>query len=439
MFSSLPNQTTPPTGTSKVLRKQNISTRISSLLLISLFFIVVFDPSDSLTGLKKYFFLALLFWWLLLRVGTKAPPPILPAVILIFLYFGLIFPILSILSYYLQSGNTSDYEGFTTLVGFLSLALLILISSMRVPALDLFLKVLTIQAIITLGLYVYLSLNPALIDLITVFGYDQGFLWINTKDYGGLQFLQIFFKTAPFMVLPVAYYSSQYFNTSRDHKGLDLILLAICSFALLISGTRANMAFAVLIPAYFAVRGIRRAKLVHRILVVFVLGMLVSLLVSNIDILIAMLDPKEESNAVKLGYRDDYIKIFSNPWVLFFGQGIGVVHYFESLGMYLRLTEVTPMELVRNFGIFMAFAYLVFWIAPLFLLKHTRFRDYHWLWIAYASYLVISMSNYFILSSTGMVLLSIIYSVCLMQVTQPFSKMNGLFLRKAGAGTGNQS
>jgi hypothetical protein len=424
MLSSLSNQSAFSTSASKARRTQPISTRISSLLLISLFFVVVFDPSDNLTGLKKYIFLALLSWWLLLRIGTKAPPPILPTTILIFLFFGVIFPLFSILSYYLQSGNTSEYEGFTTLIGFLSLALLILISSMRVPTLGLFLKVLTIQALVTFGLYIYLSFNPSLVDLITVFGYDQGFLWINVKDYGSLQFLQIFFKTAPFMVLPVAYYSSQYFNTSRNGKGASLILSIICSFALLISGTRANMAFTLLIPGYFAIRSMSRARLSNRILMIFAICMLIGLLVFNIDILMAMLDPNEESNAVKLGYRDDYIKIFSEPWVLFFGQGIGVVHYFESLGMYLRLTEVTLMELIRNFGIFIALAYLGFWIAPLILLGHSRFRDYHWLRVAYTSYLLISMSNYFILSSTGMVLLSVIYSVCLMRVPQPISKIN---------------
>jgi hypothetical protein len=150
------------------------------------------------------------------------------------------------------------------------------------------------------------------------------------------------------------------------------------------------------------------------------------LFAANAGILITMLDPSEYSNAVKLGYWDDYVKIFSDPVVLFFGQGIGALHYFDSLGMDLRITEVTLLELVRSFGLIMAFAYLVFWIAPLILLRRARFRDCHWLWVAYASYLLISMSNYFILSSSGMVLLSVVYGECLGRVNHSTLRKKGI-------------
>jgi hypothetical protein len=390
-----------------------ISRRISALLLLCLFAIVVFDPSDSLTGLKKHVFLTLLSWWFLLQVGTKRPPPIVPATLLIFICFGLLLPFLSIISYYLQGGDFLEYDGFKTLVGFLSLGLLIVISSLEVSALHLFVVILNVQALVTVGLYIFLSLNPAFIEPITLFGYEQGFLWINPKDYSGIKFLQIFFKTSPFMVLSAAYYSAKYFTPSRDRNGFALLLLSASCLALLISGTRANMAFAVIIPGYFAIRNLKWASLPSKFFTIVVLGVLLGLVAANIDILAAMLDPNETSNAVKLGYWDDYIQIFSDPIVFLFGQGIGVVHYFDSLGLELRITEVSLMELVRNFGVLMAIAYCFFWIAPLFMLRRAGFYDRHWLWVAYASYLLISMTNYFILSSSGMVLISIIYSECL--------------------------
>ncbi len=389
------------------------SARITSLLLVGLLVIVVFDPSDSLTGLKKYLFLALLVWWLMHRVSGKKAPKIRPAALLIFFLFGFLFPFLSIASYYFQGNDFTDYEGLSTLVGFLSLALLVIISSIQVSAIDIFIKTLTAQAFATLGVAAVLSLNPALISPVTIFGYDQGFLWINAKNYGGLEFLQVFFKTAPFMVLPTAYYASIYFSLSTERTARTVLLLAVCCLALMISGTRANMAFAILIPAYFAFRSLKRAKSSRLVIIlVFILSTL-AMTVIGIDVIVAMLDPQEESNAVKLGYWNDYVSIFSNPMVLLFGQGIGVVQYFSSLDLDLRITEVTLLELVRNFGIFIAIAYIFFWLAPVFLLKQSRFQHYRWLMVGYISYLLISISNYFILSSTGMILLSIVYSVCL--------------------------
>lgn len=415
MFNVLSDHTAAPSRSNHKRTGLQLSSRVSALLLTSLFFVVVFDPSDSLTGLKKYLFLLLLSWWLLLRTRINKQPRILPASLLIFIFFGLVFPTLSIFSYYLQGGDFEEYEGFSTLVGYLSLMLLVIFSSMREPTVHFFVKVLTVQALVTIGLFALLSLNSALIETITTFGYDHGFLWINAKSYGGFHFLQIFFKTSPFMVLSLAYFSEKCFSL-RSSNPITFVLLITSCLALLISGTRANIAFAVIIPGYFAIQNFRWGSFSLKICTLFALCFLLALLLVNVDILIAMLDPSEESNSVKLGYWGDYLKIFSDPVVLIFGQGIGVVHYFESLGMDLRITEVTLLELVRNFGIFMAIGYLAFWIAPLIMLSKNRFADYNWLRIAYASYLLISMSNYFILSSTGMVLLSIVYGVCLGRV-----------------------
>jgi hypothetical protein len=387
--------------------------RLGALLLLGLFLVVVFDPSDSLSGLKRYAFFALFCWWLVVPVATRHAQPVVPAALAIFFAFGVAFPALSIYFYYLQNGDFSEYDGFQTMLGFLSLALLVPVTSMNVPTVRLFLAVLTTQAFATLGIYAVLLLLPDLLTPTILFGYEKGFLWINAKDYGGLEFLQIFFKTAPFMVLPLAFYAERYF-TRADKYGLpSLVAVAVCCLALLISGTRANMAFALLIPVYFAVRGLKDAGLTHKIATLLLLLVLVGLLLGNADIIVAMLDPNEFSNAVKLGYWDDYIKIFTDVTVLLFGQGIGAVHYFESLGLELRITEVTAFELVRSFGLFLALAYFAFWTAPMILLRRVKLKQYHWLWVGYGAYLVISMSNYFILSSTGMVLLSVVYSVCL--------------------------
>lgn len=390
---------------------------ISAFLLCSFFLVVVFDPSDSLTGLKKYIFFALMSWWLLQQFITKKPPQILPSAMWITAIFGLFFPLLSIISYYIQGGDFVDYEGFSNLIGFLSLTLLILITSMKELSLKLFRWILTVEVFMTVFLYLILSILPDFTESVTLFGYAKGFLWINAKSYGDFQFLQIFFKTAPFMVLPTAYYADRYFNFSNTRNARTLFMLSACCLALLISGTRANMVIALFIPAYFGIRSLLFASFTQKILFFILLFILFVFLLTNIDIILAMLDPEEFSNNVKLGYLNDYMRIFSDPIVLLLGQGIGVIHHFESLGLDLQITEVTLLELVRNFGLIIATGYIAFWIAPLILLRQDRLRQYRWLRVGYASYLLISMSNYFILSSTGMVLLSVVYCVCLRQTS----------------------
>lgn len=387
---------------------------IGEFLLFCLFAIVVFDPSDSLTGLKRYVFAALLYWWLLIKIGSNKPYPIAPQAVAIFLCFGLIFPFLSIFSYYFQTQDFAGYAGFQTLIGFLSLALLIIVSSTRARAEVIFVRVVTLQVFATIGIYLFLFWMPEWQSDVTDFGYARGFLWINPKTYGHLEFLQIFFKTAPFMVFPLAYYSAQYFSfQEKRHDLVTLGLLLASSLALLISGTRANMIFAVIIPGYFAISSLRRGSFLKKFWIAGVFCVFSVICIVNRDIFFAMLDPNEMSNAVKLGYWNDYMKIFSDPIVLLFGQGIGAVHYFESLGANLRITEVTLLELIRNFGLIVAVAYILFWIAPVILLRKRAAKNYRWLRAGYVSYLFLSMSNYFILSSTGMVLLSVVYGVCI--------------------------
>lgn len=387
--------------------------RVSNFLLLCLLAIVVFDPSDSLTGLKKFAFLGLLLWWLTLRIASTGVPRLSPAAIGLFLAFGVVLPGMSMLSYYLQGGDLESYAGgLQTFVGFLSLFLLVIVSSLKVSFLEIFNEVLTAQAFATIALSAFLYLNADWVTPVTLFGYDQGFLWLNPKAYGGFEFQQIFFKTAPFMVLPVAYYSSRVFRPQIGLPLLDIALLIVCALGLFISGTRANIMFSVLIPVYFAARRMRNSTSSQKLLVGLLLVSFAAMIALNLDVIGAMFDTKEESNSVKLGYWDDYVNIFSDTWVLMFGQGIGVTQYFNSLGLDLQITEVTLLELVRNFGIIIACAYIVFWCAPIVLLRR-RQRNLHWLLIGYGAYLLISVSNYFILSSTGMVLLSIVYSAAL--------------------------
>lgn len=409
----------PPIKIQVAQNGDDFSSRIEALLIGGLLTIVVFDPSDKITGLKKYFFALIAVYWLFYRFTARRLRPINISAFIIVVLFGFLFPALSICSYYLQGASSANYEGFGVFIGLTSIAFLLIIDSFKLDSVKIFLQVLNIQAFATLLIFIISVLAPEQAYNIKEFGYEKGFLWINDKEFGGWRFLQVFFKTAPFMMLPLAFYCQRLFDPRSQQPRSSLLMAVIVAIALFISGTRANMVFAIIIPIYFALKNLRKLSSVFTIFALLLVSVLMLIVLDNRTIAYAMLDPYEESNSVKLSYFSDYAEIFADPKVLFFGQGIGVVQYFHSLGLELRITEVTPLELIRNFGVLVGAAYFVFWIAPIILLRRVEGReDFHWLWVAYLSYLITSMTNYFILSSTGMILLSIVYHICLSPPTR---------------------
>lgn len=382
------------------------------ILLILQLCVIVFDPSNSITGAKEYLFIAIFTLWFIGQTTTNKLYKNKYMSYIIFSLFSIIFPMISIFLYYFQGGDLIEYEGFKVFFGFLAFGMLFLIRSNEILALRLFVNILTLQAFATIFIYLILSLNTELIEKLTKLGYEYGFLWINNKSYGDYNFLQVFFKTSPLMVLPLAYYSSGYFGGKDIYNGNRRILLIITFLALMISGTRANIAFAIIIPAFFMLANFKNISISKKIYIIIFSLLFIVALSMNASVILAMLDSNEFSNAVKIGYWPDYIELFSDPNVLLFGQGIGVPYYFNSLGLSLFITELTYFELFRNFGMVVGFFYIVFWIAPIFLLQKMKFANFRWVQIAYSSYLLIAFTNYYMLSSTGMFFLSIIYALC---------------------------
>ena len=128
------------------------------------------------------------------------------------------------------------------------------------------------------------------------------------------------------------------------------------------------------------------------------------------DELLILLNPLEHSNSAKIALIDDYLKIFSNPGDLLFGQGLGSYHVWEAYGnLAWFVTELTYFELIRNFGLFFGIIMLLMLFYPIvsafFIDKH--YMEKHII-IAYFFYLIMNMSNPNLFSSMGMLILSMI-------------------------------
>ena len=233
---------------------------LNSLLLYCFIFSVVFDPSDKLIGAKKSLFLIFISSCLYTKYSSKNSPPIPSAAKWITFLFGFIFPLLNIIVYCVQGNRLSDYRGYSSLLSYTSLTLLLFIVSRKDVALRLFRQVLMLEVFLTILIYALLIVRPMLQDQVAEFGREMDFLWINYRSFGDFDYLQVFFKTSPFIVFPLAYYSDKYFDLSNHGNYLAASLLVTCCLALLMSGTRANIIFGILIPAYFLIRRIWSSK-----------------------------------------------------------------------------------------------------------------------------------------------------------------------------------
>jgi len=91
-----------------------------------------------------------------------------------------------------------------------------------------------------------------------------------------------------------------------------------------------------------------------------------------------------------------------------FGKGLGSYETWSLRGDFY-ITELTFLEVFRNFGLPMGLVMLILMIYPIlyaFILRPS-YRDKHII-IAYTAYLIMCMTNPLFFSSTGMLILAII-------------------------------
>jgi hypothetical protein len=383
-------------------------------LLYTLFFAsVVFDPSNSLLQLKHELFIALIAWSCV-RIALRPSMPLRTLLQISLVTAGIAVISASSLFYLLQTWGTDEQSArLGAYLSFASVLAIISFATSPNTALKSFLFVVTLQAFATIAVWLVVITVPTSWNVIVPFGYEKDFLWLNLREFGGMSYVQVFFKTSPYMIIALAFYSQRVVETRRRCSFRVICLSVACFTALIISGTRANMLAAVVIPIVFvavspSVKTSYKTGIIGAVSI-----MLACFIAYNSSVLHAMLDPYETSNNVKLSYFQDYYLIFQDTTTILFGQGVGAMHYFSSLGKPLLITEVTPLEILRQLGAICGLVYVIWLLVPLLYLGFGSKATFRWLAIGYAVYLLVSLSNYFLMSSTGIVLVSLCYGVSL--------------------------
>ena len=93
---------------------------------------------------------------------------------------------------------------------------------------------------------------------------------------------------------------------------------------------------------------------------------------------------------------------------MLFGKGLGSYETWSLRGDFY-ITELTYFEVFRNFGFLMGLVMVILMIYPIiytFIIRPS-YKDKHII-IAYAAYLVMTMTNPLFFSSMGMLILAII-------------------------------
>lgn len=347
-----------------------------------------------------------------LAVGFLARGRIqLPIDLLIIALLFISIPVLSIVWYYLASG-VEPYAGFALLKSYLFVSLAIILFVNQIDVLPLLSAALTVLALLTIAIFVALSLYPDIFLPIHKWGESTGIFLVSYRSYGvGLVFTQVAFATAPMLTIAISYYFDCAKSAAEMRQRLAYwVLTALGIVAMLLVGLRNTMAVALLLPFFLwplYTRRPGRSALIS-------LAVLIGLILPFVGKLRVFLNPAELSNNTKLTFLGDYARIFSDPVSLIFGQGLGAFYKWSTSGLpdfettgsnFYFISELTYLEMIRSFGLIGATIMLALVLYPVgraFLTRSTTTQRAHA--TGFLAYLGMSATNPLLFSSSGMLI-----------------------------------
>ena len=221
-------------------------------VLLAFMLSCVFDPADTVLGLKVWLFvLCWVYTLFAARTSSRMQAGVSPELLIYTLFFILV-PVLSMVLSWPTSVSDS-FEGFNLLKGYLLITLAPMLVLNRINLLPRLCAVLTVLALVVIGAFIVLQLDPAFYDVLSEFGASTGIVSMGNRDYGSdLELLQIYFVTSPMLAISTAYYFSRAHSAPRPGaKWLLWGLVVINVLGLLLAGTRNNILAAFLLPLVF--------------------------------------------------------------------------------------------------------------------------------------------------------------------------------------------
>jgi hypothetical protein len=383
--------------------KNNFSIRLLRLTLILLFISCVFDPSNKLLGLKYLFFYTAWILFLQYRLLKSRPIFISSKLVVYLLFFVFIIPFFSIAYYSIINGDFDRFDGLIYFKPYLFLTILIILYCERIDLIKPAIKIISLLSVTTIILFILSFLDNPLISIFLQFASLTDTINSGSRTFGGVEFLMVDFQSSPLIVFPISYFAKEFYHSIGKRKFFNLILLFINIAAMFMGATRNNMLFSLLLPILVFIWYSKKKK-VTLIISVLIICLII---VINLNAVQGMIDVEEPSNGAKITFVQEYIKLFSHWDIFLFGQGLGS-YFSTSMRGFTSITELTYFEFIRRFGLVLSLVIFMMLFYPLNKLRLKKYYSDHYIFIAYFLYLIICFSNPFLMTSTGMLLLSLV-------------------------------
>lgn len=371
---------------------------MGNMLYSVLIFLLVFDPTNTILGLKNHaFVLFVAFNIIFFKPSFRYLPFVLMVYCVVFLNY-----LLSEMQM-----NRLDIEMFSGIIkGFSPLLLLLwapyynVIKLMKWP-------VITVCLLFTI-LYLLVVSNEMI--EIFVFNYVKSngeMIMMTRRTFLGLKVFGMYYKSiiSFVFVLFMSYYSMFHGSGNRI---LNMLIVIILTFTFLVSGTRATM----LLPFAMLAMVSYKKIMTYKKLCYFLYPLLCLFVVAFLFIIFKLATQEgEASNAIKYAHLVSYAQLFEqNPLYLIIGQGPATYFYSEGFHRWTSITEWTYLELLRSYGLMSVFIFVLL-LFPLYKLSKNIRTDYDFgIMFAYIFYLLIAGTNPLLISSTGMIIILAIYS-----------------------------
>lgn len=362
-------------------------------LLISVFF----DPSNQIFGLKTILF----YCFAVVSVFVLLSSAIDKRFLLFVFVIGVFLPVtLAAVGFY-RSINWDSVWAFNIVKSHFFIFSLVFFAPIASFVFRVFLLFCFFLSLAIVALFLGVSLNyPPAVGLSSWLTFGVENAKIGTRVYGDLLLPMIYYKTSVLLIIGLG-------ALGLVRSNSRCLMVCFFSIALFLSGTRANiLASFFLLMVYFFQYWVTSKQVKKFLMLIFIPAGAYALLI----IMSHFLDPDEISITVKSFHLQSYLLAFrEDPWALLVGQGYGSGFYSIYHEGIVYETELTLLELLRRGGIGSFLTVVAVFLYPVFQAKDYLFKA------SFLAYFLVSSTNPLLISSTGMLALSMGYIYLLIE------------------------
>jgi len=375
-------------------------------IFLSFLFVNVIDPTNTIFKMKYFLFAGFIIVSTIYLLKTKDIFKI-EEDLLFLMILSVIIPI-----YGIFIGFVRLYNDYSIAIPFIYLILVFFIVKINFNT-NLYRKfmfIISIVALVNILVLVVLIYFPTnFIEFKRFFDEHQNVVMFARRDMFGQEVYMIYHKASSLLIFPLLYFCYHFIN---HKKVFNFIFICLILFGIILSGTRANILVSLfgilLLQFHFLLINKKYIKIALMSLSA-IIGFVYFF--SNLGL---AFDANEAGNHIKLMHIESILySMESNSMIsILFGQGIGSLYFDIYSHGLVSLTEVTYFEMFRIFGIFglLLFFILLILIPFYFFRNIANLKSKPYLYYAYFLYLLIASSNPLLFSTTGMIVIVIVYS-----------------------------